>query len=542
MEHVSILIIGAGPTGLTAATLLARYGVSFRIIDQKSGPTDQSRALGVQARTLELWDKLGMADKAIDAGQRLRAMYLLTKRSVARGAGKPFLTLSRDGNNLTPYPFLLVYEQNKTEHMLLDDLNRHNVKDRAGCVEWNTAIVALTQDTAAVTVTLQHANGEQEVVQADWLVAADGAHSFVRRSLELDFEGSTYAETLFLADVDLEWSLPRDVFYAELLRHGVLAFFPMRGDSYNANQYRIIGSVPPEIPDAQQISREDVQQLLNRHSAARGHISNMRWSSIYRIHRRMTEKFRVGRIFLAGDAAHIHSPAGGQGMNTGIQDSWNLIWKLALVARGAAKADLLDSYEPERMPVARVVLNGSDRGFSFAASTNYFVHLLRKLLVPLLSNFTGHRLLGTRIFRFVSQTWIGYGDSPVVAGADTASAAQPGDRTPHAVFDTGPHQGHSIFELLRGVEHHLLLFPGERTAADAIRSQLEALLQSYAIPIQLHCIAAAQPSLYAAYAVAEPSILLVRPDGHIAWRGALEQLQEFQEYLDQWYTRSKDVD
>ncbi len=537
MNHTDILIIGAGPTGLTAATLLARYGIDFRIIDKGDGPTEQSRALGVQARTLELWHKLGLAERALRDGQQVSALHLITKRALAQHKmGQPLLVFGRDGRAITPYPFLLVFEQNGTERLLVDDLHA-----QGHAVAWQTEITSLAQQTDAVQVALRNASGREESLCARYIIGADGAHSFVRRTLDLGFEGATYEQALFLADVEMQWALPRDKFFAEMTRHGLLAFFPMRGSGYSETRYRVIGSLTPEMPTDSPITQEDVQCVLDRDSAADAQITQLRWASVYRVHKRMTEHFRVGRIFLAGDAAHIHSPAGGQGMNTGIQDAWNLAWKLALVLRGEAHEALLDSYEPERMPVARAILKGSDRGFFFIASANPLVGLLRRALLPCLTRITSRPMVGTRIFRFISQTWIAYRDSAIVDGERSTKAAQPGDRAPHARFDGGSHAGESIFTLLRGVDHHLLLFAGAGVDASAARTNAEALLSEYAIPTHVHVIDAAQRALYAAYGVQLPTVFLVRPDGHLAWRGPVDDLGGLMGYLDRWYTRGESI-
>lgn len=227
----------------------------------------------------------------------------------------------------------------------------------------------------------------------------------------------------------------------------------------------------------------------------------------------------------------------GQGMNTGIQDGWNLAWKLALVVRGEAHPVLLESYAPERMPVARAILNGTDRGFSFIASKNRFVHWLRSLAIPLLTNVTSHHSVGARIFRLVSQTWITYRDSAAVAGERVTAVAQPGDRAPYARFDTGPDAGRTIFTLLRGVDHHLLYFAGDAADGDKaeVQQHVQALLAAYKFPIHLHTIQRDQRSLHKAYAVQTPTLFLIRPDGHIAWRGPVQKLDDLRAYLGRFF-------
>ncbi len=529
-----VLIVGAGPTGLTAATLLARYGVNFRIIDKNAAAAENSKALGVQARTLELWDKLGLAEGAVARGQALQALNLITKGTLDKG-GKPFIALGRDGKDVSPYPYLLIHEQNKTEQMLLDDLSRHEGPKGAYGVERSAELVSVEQTSDAVTVTVRHEDGAEEF-KARYLIAADGASSFVRKTLGLEFGGATYADPLFVADVDLDWPLSRDKFYAQVPRQGMLTFFPMRGDGYSDSQYRIIARIPKALEDKDELAGEDIQQILDQHSVVRAKITDTRWVSKYRVHRRMTEEFRVGRVFLAGDAAHIHSPAGGQGTNTGIQDAWNLAWKLALVVKGQADERLLESYEPERVPVAKAVLNGSDKGFSFIGSPNYFFHLLRSALLPRLSSLASRESLGKRIFRLLSQTWIGYRKSPAVGGDPSAKRVKPGDRAPYAHFTSGE----SLFPLLRGVDHHLLLFTGQGADDEAEHARVEAQLNDYSVTTRVHVIDASQTALREAYGVRKPSAFLIRPDGHVAWRGAAS-LSDLKSYMDRLYTRRSEA-
>lgn len=537
MNTTDVLIVGAGPTGLTAATLLAYYGVDLRIIDKNATLSQKSKALGVQARTLELWDKLGLAEGAVANGQPLTALNLITKGTLLQG-GKPFMALGRDGARVSPYPFLLIYEQNKTERMLLDTFERQTGPRGNYHVERSTEVVRFEQKDNGVTVTLRYGDGSEEIVHTRWLIAADGASSFIRKTLGLEFDGSTYADPLFVADVDMQWPLERDKFYVQMPRQGMLTFFPMRGDGYSDNQYRIIGRIPVAWEDKDQLTGEDIQSLLDSHSVIDAKITDTRWVSKYRIHKRMVKQFRVGRIFLAGDAAHIHSPSGGQGMNTGIQDAWNLAWKVALVVRGEADVQLLDSYEPERMPVAKAILSGSDQGFHFIGSPNYWLHLLRSALLPRLTELASRKSVGEKIFRMLSQTWIRYRNSPAVDRNGTKGAVLPGDRAPYAHFDTGVHAGQSIFTLLRGTTHHLLLFAGDvnETTIKRWQTQIGLSLDAYQIATCMHVIDHSQRSLYAAYGVRSSTMILIRPDGHIAWRGLVHDMGKLTDYMDRLYT------
>jgi 2-polyprenyl-6-methoxyphenol hydroxylase-like FAD-dependent oxidoreductase len=531
MSATEVLVVGAGPTGLTMANVLDRQGVSFRIIDTKGGPVEDTRALVVHAKTLELLDKLGLADRAVEKGQRMGAVQVFGE---GRPAGK--LSFLEDGaGDRTPYPFALVLEQHRTERLLIDGLG-----ETGGRVEWDTELVSLASTPDGARATIRRADGSTESIEAGWVVGADGASSPVRHSLGLGFEGDTYEQTLFLADVEMEWDYGSRQVSIDMTRAGFYAIFPMPGEK----RFRLIGNVPEELEGKDEISAEDVQGVLDRRSGLKTRITGLRWSSIYRTHRRMTERFRVGRVFLVGDAAHIHSPAGGQGMNTGIGDAYNLGWKLALVAKGLAHESLLDSYEAERMPFARSILNGTDRAFALQVTTDTATQRLKIFLTPLIFGFVSAiPPIRRRAFWLVSQLWTEYRGSPAVAGSgSTGKGPQAGDRAPYGFFATGPQAGESIFDALRDQDHHLLLFEGGRSDAalpDPARKRkdLQALAGAYKAPIRLHVVAPGNRSLHGRYEVDSPTLILVRPDGHVAYRGPADDPEALGSHLDGLFVR-----
>lgn len=523
MTTTDVLIVGAGPTGLTAANVLARSGVSFRILDKKAGPAEESRALVVHAKTLELLDKLGLADEAVAGGRRMGAAELLKEgKSAAR------LSFFDDGaGERTPFPFALIYEQDRSERLLIRGL-----EGSGSGVEWGVGLLSAAQTPDGISATVRHPGGEEETIEAGWLVGADGASSPIRRSLGLGFEGDTYEESLFLADVEMESGLDPRQAYIDLTREGFYAFFPMPGDK----RFRLIGSVPEELEGKEQITAEEVQEVFDKYSGVRTKITQARWTSVYRIHRRMAERFRSGRVFLVGDAAHVHSPAGGQGMNTGIGDAYNIAWKLALVAKGDAREALLDSYEAERMPFARSILNGSDRGFSLQVATGPLVQRLKLLLVPSLFRLVSLTPpLRRGAFWFISQLWTRYRESPAVAeGGAAKKGPRAGDRAPYGLFEAGPDAGGSLFELLEGTGHHLLLFEGRRPdpRLEAAREEIEKLLDRCAAPVGVHQIPAQNRRLHERYGAKTSSLFLIRPDGHIAYRGKATDVAGLEAYLD----------
>ena len=526
MGATEILVVGAGPAGLTMANVLARQGVPFRVIDKKAGPVEESRALVVHAKTLELLDRLRLADRAVEEGQRMGSVALFSE---GKPAGK--ITFLDDGaEDRTPFPFALVLEQDKTEQILIDGL-----EEAGGSVEWETELLSLATTPDGVRATIRRPDGSTESNEAGWVVGADGASSPVRHSLGLGFEGDTYEQTLFLADVQMEWGYGNRQVSIDLTRGGFYGFFPMPGEE----RFRLIGSVPEELKGKEHITAGDVQEVLDRRSGLKTRITDVRWTSVYRTHRRMTGRFRVGRVFLVGDAAHIHSPAGGQGMNTGIGDAYNLGWKLALVARGLARESVLDSYESERIPFARSILGGTDRGFSLQVTTDTAAQRFKILFTPLLFRIASTLPpIRKRIFWLISQLWTNYRDSPAVAeSGPIRKGPHAGDRAPYGFFETSPDAGESAFEQLRGQEHHLLFFEGqnpEATLPEIGRTEedLRALLGSYEIPVSIRRVHSGNRRLHEIYGADSPSLFLVRPDGHVAYRGRAEDPEGLESYLD----------
>ncbi len=519
-----VLIVGAGPAGLTAAVVLAAHGVPARVVDPESGPTDQSRALVVQARTLELWDKLGLAEPAVAAGKPMTAVVAYSNGGVLND-GHTLLPLGELGTGQTPYPFLLVFEQSKTERLLLDKL-----AELGGTVDWGVTAEAVTNVDGGVEVTLRGGGDGVQRVRPRWVIGADGASSTVRHALGLGFEGGSYEQAFFLADVAVTWAQPPDALYVALTDTGTFLFVPMPTDAGQTPRYRVLGSVTAEVATKERLDLSDVQIAIDNHAGVRATVSDAKWVSLYRLHHRMAERFRVGNVFLAGDAAHIHSPIGGQGMNTGIQDAYNLAWKLALAARGHGGEALLDSYASERMPVARALLGGTDSAFNVIVSDRRLVRLTRRLAAPLLPSAL--RLARSRtpaLFAMLSQIGISYaiGGAPPPEGGP-----RPGDRAPHAPFLTGEHTGESVFAVLRGPDHHLLILDRSQPHPRVPKAVAAALA---AQPLTVHAtpISGVETLIHDAYGAAAPTMVLVRPDGYVAWRGPLTDVDELATHLDE---------
>lgn len=495
-----VLVVGAGPTGLMLANWLARAGVKALVVDDKPGPVNESRALGVQARTLETYDMLGLGQKALTEGVKARGAAVWVRRHRVVDA-----VLAEMGHGLSPHPYLFIMGQDRTERLLLEDLRRHG-----GDVAYQTSVVSLRQDDACVTAEIRHPDGRSETVEARYACGCDGASSLVREALGLGFEGGTYPHRFFVADVVADGPLGEGELGLCATELGFLAFFPMPGDRH----YRIVGIVPPAAADDPEPGLESVRENVERDSGMI--IRDCAWFATYRVHHRVAAAFRRGRVFLLGDAGHIHSPVGGQGMNTGLMDAANLGWKLGAVMRGAADARVLDSYEPERLPFARRLVATTDEVFSFVVSTQSWISRLRTVLMPLGFGLATHLpFLRRELFGLISQTRIAYHDSPLSQGR--AGSVRAGDRLPWVRWADGA----SNYDALRILRPHLQVY-GE-------------------VPAEASAFAADHPGLplvtlpggeeVRAAGLAAGAVYMIRPDGYVAYATSSFETEAFMAYL-----------
>lgn len=375
----TVLVVGAGPTGLMAALTLTAAGVPVRIVDPKSGPTRESRALGVQARTVEVYDQFGLAERMLAQAQSATT-FAISEAGSTPARPIPIADLQ---HGETPFPGIHVFEQSRNEELLADALTA-----AGGCVEWGTRLVALTTDHAGVEAVLQDSAGNLSRCHARWCVGADGAGSLVRRSVDIPFTGVTDEGRFWVADVDGVTALPRDGIRLQFDEEGLLLAFPMSADG---DHQRLLGMVRGDgDPRADDVLADVARRFGVEHRT-------VRWFSHYRVHHRVADAFRAGPVFLAGDAAHVHSPVGGQGMNTGLQDAHNLALKMADVHHGRGHAALLERYEAERRPVARILVSATDRAFGQVSGTSARSRLLRRVVVPRVGFPLVRRLAGTPI-------------------------------------------------------------------------------------------------------------------------------------------------
>jgi 2-polyprenyl-6-methoxyphenol hydroxylase-like FAD-dependent oxidoreductase len=414
-----VLVIGAGPTGLVLALWLTRLGVKVRIIDKTAEPGTTSRALAVQARTLELYRQLDLADAVIADGHRVPAVNLWVQ-----GERQARLAFENIGSGLTPYPFLHIFPQDQHERLLIERLEASGVR-----VERRIELIGFAERDDGVIARLRGADGDEHDCAACYIAGCDGARSVVREVIGTGFPGGTYQQLFYVADVDATGPAVNGELHIDLDEADFLGVFPLAG----AGRARLIGTVRDERAGrADTLTFEDISDRAINH--LRVEVAKVNWFSTYHVHHRVTQHFRKGRAFLAGDAAHIHSPAGGQGMNTGIGDAINLAWKLAAVIGGRADDRLLDSYEAERIGFARRLVATTDRVFSFATAGGRFADLMRTRVAPVLFPFAvSFERVREFLFRTVSQTMLNYRKGPLSSGI--AGQVHGGDRLPWVAID-----------------------------------------------------------------------------------------------------------
>ena len=444
----NVIIVGAGPTGLALAAQLVRYGVDFVIFDQKETTTSYSKAIGVQARTLEIYEQINLSSELIRQGAIAEKARL-----VVGGEVRGEIEFREIGKDLSPYPYVLIVEQGKHEKLLYDF-----IKAGGRDVWWNTELENFTQDETGVTVQIKKAGGESEIVEAKYLVACDGAKSPVRHALGLAFAGSTFERMFYVADVQIDWKFPHDALMVFLMKHNLLAFFPMVGSD---RHFRIVGTFPEEFAkDEGDVLYEEIEEQIKKDAGVELDITRVDWFSTYKVHTRHAERFSSGRCFLAGDSAHIHTPAGGQGMNTGIQDGYNLAWKLALLLRGRASEKILATYNEERLENAINLLKTTDRFFNLVANPDTILSYLRMHVFPYIAGVAfSIDAVKKFVFPRISQIGINYEHGSLSENGGSFSI-KAGERMPYFEIESA-----SIYDRLREPRFHLLTFFDGRAKA-----------------------------------------------------------------------------
>lgn len=545
-EPLDVLVVGAGPTGLALAAQLHAYGASFRIVDRALDRAHESRALGVQPRTLEVLAGFGVSDEMVRLGNRALRLRLHFGH---RMTSVPVFDIGTDD---TPYPYLLFISQAETERILSEHLTAAGVALERGTelVDFHDTDGTAGAD-AVVTCRLRHQDHREELINARYVVGCDGAHSTVRDQSGIAFVGSAYPQTFVLADAEADGIEPGSV-NIFLSAEGILLFFPLGSPA----TWRMLTMRPrvDTTPAENPVTLAEAQALVDAYASKPVRLRDPVWMTNFRLYNRRATQYRSGRAFVAGDAAHIHSPAGAQGMNTGIQDSINLGWKLALVTAGRAAPALLDTYDAERAPVGRRVLQFTDRAFTIATSNSPLVRFLRSQVVPRVLPLALRSRRGRALgFRTVSELAIEYRRSPLSEdGPDSPSnGPKAGDRLPDAPI-TRNGEIVSLQRALAGVGFHVILcgpvdvWP-ESAAAEfterygdlvtvhrLTRDNAPGVLYdhtgqaSYRLGMN-HQVGGDQVGLQMSAAH-----YLIRPDGHIGYRAGTNDLTGLHTYLERW--------
>lgn len=506
MSDYSVLIVGAGPTGMELAAELERHGISFLTIDKRESYVTTSNAAGIHARTLECWNKRPWSEAFLKNALKIKGASLHSTQ-------KRLASFDFTGLEYTQYPMILSIPQSETEMIL----NQH-LLERAQPVKRNATLVNIDVQESQVIASFTTPEGTQTVT-ADWLVGCDGYHSTTRELSKIKFSGKDLSERFILVDADIEADYARDHFHIYLSPQGILAFFPMEKST------RIIAGIghDPNFKDIEEPTLEIVQQIIKQRSSLTFKMNALKWQSHFWIHEGIARQFKKGRVFIAGDAAHVHSPAGGQGMNTGIQDAYNLAWKLAYTIKGYAPASLLDSYEVERMQIAASVVEMTSRITALAIIRNPLLIGLRNWMMSIVArqNIFQKIMIGR-----MSELSLHYSRSPIVEGKKIASFS-PGERALDVLLDKA--KNIFLYDVINDGKFHALIFYSD----DFLRNQLVALQKKYQAVLELHFYQQSDVNITQVYDFNKFTICLIRPDQYIGFLG--DDIHVFGNYLSRFF-------
>jgi 2-polyprenyl-6-methoxyphenol hydroxylase-like FAD-dependent oxidoreductase len=509
-RKIDVLIVGAGPTGLVLALWLTRLGIRLRIVDKTAEPQTTSRAVAVQARTLELYGQIDLADAVVDRGRKAGAANLwVAGKNVAR------LFFGDMGTGLSPFPYPLIFPQDEHERLLIDRLAKLGVE-----VERRTELLHFEQANGRVLARLKRPDGASEACETAYIAGCDGTHSTVRETLQIGFVGATYSHLFYVADVVASGAATKGEVHVALDTTDFLAVFPLKGEG----RARLVGTVRDDAEHRNEnLDWNDVSKRVIEWMHIE--VERVNWFSTYRVHHRVADQFSKGCAFLLGDAAHIHSPVGGQGMNTGIGDAVNLAWKFAAVLRGRANPSLLDTYEPERIAFARRLVATTDRAFTGITSSGAIARGVRLNIVPpLMSLLFKFATVRRFIFRRVSQTALNYRGSSLSQGH--AGAVHGGDRLPWVKADFNG-VGNNFISLT-SLDWQVHVY-GEATR------EIQAVCDDRKLP--LHLFPWRQEMRRAG--LRRDAVYLVRPDGYVALADSAGKATTITSYLDARALRSK---
>ena len=529
-DRIDVLIVGGGPTGLALACLCRRMGVELKIIDKKSGPSTTSKAIGLQYRVSEILAWMGVVDRFLEIGESPTPVNIYEGSRRLVRFEFDLGNIQTGQNAFVPCPIML--QQSETERLLVELL-----LSRGAEVEWGAELLDFEQNDNEVVSRIRFPDGHEQHIRSSWLVSCEGAHSVARKAAGISFEGKTYPQSFAIADVRIKWPIARQENHVWMHPSGSFAALPLPGGS---DIWRLFFEMKSGEDAAQEVTLPLIRTLMAERSGfTGGEISEPIWLSSFRINCRMVNRFRSGRVFVAGDAAHIHSPTGGQGITTGVQDAANLAWKLARVINGAPES-LLDTYQEERLPKAREVLGETDRTTRVLFSPNPIGRLIRDyLILPVLRM----KLVQRRMFGKLSQLHVSYRGSSLSVGVNS-SGLRAGDRAPDVAFKAVKSGSIvTLFRLLQPGRPVLLISArgsiNSATLRGLVRGLMKLDLDAFVMvsntddPVQggstldarsqetgsgsndLNLLQDLHGDLQRIYGLTEDFLCLIRPDGHI---------------------------
>lgn len=525
-----VLIVGAGPTGLMMAAECSRYGISCKIIDKSPSFCTESRALAIQPRTMEIFHFLGLDAEFLHRGQKIKALNPISGQ-------KPLGHI--DFSKIeSPFPFILSLPQSQTEEILHEYLSRLGPK-----VERGHELVGIEEEDSIVTAEIATSSKEHYKVKTKWVVGCDGAHSFIRKYLNQSFIGKSFRSVFSLADVEISWKYPHDEGFVFLTKQGPLAAIPLP----HKNHYRLIFQLdrcqtekgtPSEDNLQVEVSPptiEEVQTVVHSYADKEAVLSPPKWIANFHVNSRLVKEYRVGKFFLAGDAAHIHSPIGGQGMNTGLQDAFNLGWKLALACKQEVSPELLHSYHVERHSVASGLLKGTEAATQIATLEKGWEISLRNFIASLLFK---NASLVKKLIHTITQLNIQYPKSPLLSEKGTfARGPKVGSRMPDFSLKKGD-KSIQLYDLfMKTTSFTVLIFEGERSeASETALTQLEQI----ALPMKIISISKNGPyqdeegKMHHTFGAEKGACYVVRPDTYVGYRQTPINEMALLDYFDQF--------
>jgi 2-polyprenyl-6-methoxyphenol hydroxylase-like FAD-dependent oxidoreductase len=523
---VPVVIVGAGPTGVMLAIELARRGLPVRIFDKQPKRSIETRAIGIHARTLETFHQLGIVDQFLERGHRTTGMAVHTR---ARRSTKVDF-----GRLDSPYPFVLMLGQDQTQEILDRKLEQIGVS-----IERGSEVVKLDHQTDRVEITITRAGEQEERLAADWVVGCDGAHSILRRHLGVSFDGDDYGQDWLMTEVNIEWPIERQRFHVFSYTATPVVAFPLPDGRWRV----FLPQVPNRAGERQPPDMREIERLVAQRGPASMKLTNPTLLQAFRCYRRSTRIMRRGRLLVAGDAAHIHSPAGGQGMNTGLQDACNLGWKLALVAHGETVPELLNTYQDERVPIAAGVLGFTHTLVRLFTISSPRKRWLRDRVLPIAMSVPAAERCYTRRLSQISHSYRGGPLAPASARRRRTSIL-PGDRLPSVFGLQRDGKPLSTLDVLGSTAHTLLVLSGQRAdekaavAAIAYLAPFNGTMGIVSVD-QLpsthnpHSVSDPQLRAHRRYGALRGQLLLVRPDGYLACRAPLDRPDIPERYLEQ---------